>query len=117
MTPSKRSKHELKRIIEDVVREECEIDGLRVQFCVDEVETVGRPLTCLKVWATLHFIPSKTPFCCGEPNCHLGIFTERRARIEDDVRRRLSLRQALKIDFGVEHIGARYHEGVLFRPL
>jgi len=114
MTTSKRSGYELKRLIEDAVRTECGLDDSRLQFIVDEVEASGRPPDRLRVWATLHFLPAGSPFCCGEPGCHLGLSGERLEEVADHIRRAMGIEQTIVIDFG-KRIAVRYHDGVEFR--
>jgi hypothetical protein len=80
---------------------------------VDRVEAVGRPPDQLRVWATLHFLPDGSPFCCGEPDCQLGLFGDRLAAVGDHVRRAMGLRQPVEVDLG-DRIAVRYHPGVTF---
>lgn len=105
----KRSDHELKRLIERAVAESCELPRPGLAFQVDAVEVVGSPPEALTVWATLHFTSSGSPFCCGEPRCHLGA----PERAGDLVRRAMGLSHDVALDFG-DRIGVRYHEGVEF---
>ena len=110
--PSKRSKHELKRLVEQAVETVCAPrEGL--WFCAHEVEPCGNPPDRLKVWATLHFLPVGSPFCCGEPGCHLGLFGERLTQVADQIRRAMNLTQCLEVGFG-DRLGVRYHDGVAF---
>ncbi|WZO97889.1 hypothetical protein EP7_004941 [Isosphaeraceae bacterium EP7] len=107
--PEKRSQHEFKRLVELAVADTCNLPRPGLWFCSDEVEAIGRPLDRLKVRATLHFLPAGSPFCCGEPGCHLG-FGELSEGIGDHIRRAMRLRQALTVDFG--QIGVNVHPGV-----
>ena len=108
----KRSEHELRRLTEDAVNRECDLGAKGLWFCVEQVEAQGHPVERLKVWATLHFLPAGSPFCCGEPECHLGL-TRRREAINDRVRRAMELRQPVTVEFGWR-VAVRYHEGVRF---
>jgi hypothetical protein len=110
----KRSKQELIRLVEEAVSEVCGLPRPGLWFCVDELETVGRPTSRLKIWATLHFLPEGSPFCCGEPGCHLGLFGNRLIAVGEQLRRALGLRQEVAVDFA-DRIGVNYHEGVRFR--
>jgi hypothetical protein len=109
----KRSKHQLKRIVEEVVAEECELGSRGLALFVDELETVGRPPERIRAWATLHFLPLGSPFNGEEPQCHLGLWGKgRRARVEDGVRRRLHLEQPVAVEFVA--VGAAVADGVEF---
>lgn len=108
----KRSEHELKRLIEEAVDEGCGLHSHGLWLCVEKVELSGHPPASLKVWATLHFLPSGSPFCCGEPECHLGL-RKRGEFVADHVRRAMHLEHPISVDFG-NRIGVHYHEGVLF---
>lgn len=109
----KRSKYELKRLVENAVVEECRLEGRGLWFCVDELEVSGHPPERIKVWATLHFLPEGSPFCCGEPDCELGTFQQKRLqRIGDHVRRAMGLEQPIVVD--IANVGTNCHEGVTF---
>jgi hypothetical protein len=108
----KRSKGELKRLVEEAVAVACGLPRPGLWFGVEELETSGSPTEYIRVWATLHFTAEGSPFCCGEPQCHLGLFAERLAEIGDQVRRAMGLRQAVSVEF--VHIGVQYHAGVGF---
>lgn len=65
--------HELRKLVDEAVMEECRLGSRGLWLCVDRVEQVGQPRERLKVWATLHFLQAGSPFCCGEPECQLGL--------------------------------------------
>lgn len=109
--PQKRSQHELKRLVEEAVAVECDLPRLGLWFCVDAVEAQGRPPARFRVWATLHFVPVGSPFCCGEPGCHLGLFGELLERVGDRIRRSMGLTQPVAVEF-TGGIGTCYHSGV-----
>lgn len=113
MMLNKRSQHEQKRLVEQAVADVCGLPRPGLWFCVDVVEASGWPPEQLTVWATLHFLPEGSPFCCGEPGCHLGLCGERLLRVSEHVRRAMHLRQELSVDFG-NRIGVNYHMGVVF---
>ena len=110
----KRSQHELKRLVEQAVAAVCSLPRPGLWLCADTVTTQGRPPARLQVWATLHFLPEGSPFCCGEPGCHLGLFGERLAQIAEHVRRAMHLRQPLQVEF-VGGVSVIYHAGVQFQ--
>ena len=109
----KHSMHELKRLVEAAVAEACDLPRRGLWFCVDAVDTVGRPPHRLAVSATLHFLPEGSPFCCGEPGCYLGLYGKRLEQVGDSMRRRLGLRQAVTVEFP-DGIRVEYHTGVTF---
>lgn len=109
----KRSHHELKRLVELAVADVCRLPRPGLYFCVDEVTAIGRPPERLIVWATLHFLSAGSPYCCGEPGCHLGLYGEKLKAVSEHVRHAMHLRQALSVSF--DDIGVNYHEGVTFR--
>ena len=125
---SKRSEHELKRLVEEAVADECKLAGRGLWFCVDKVEAHGHPPERLVVWATLHFLPSGSPFCCGMPECQLAMFIPGRLeRIGDLIRRAMGLSQPVTVELHrfparpgdpgqLTHsrIAANHHEGVEF---
>ncbi|MFI5380611.1 MAG: hypothetical protein ACHRHE_15040 [Tepidisphaerales bacterium] len=96
---SKRSRHHLKHLIEEIVATECRLAERGLAFIIDEIEVVGAPPQRLKVWATLHFLPLGSPFCCREPGCHLFLYVDRLERVNGALRRRLGLRQYVTIEF------------------
>jgi hypothetical protein len=111
--PGKRSQHELKRLVEQAVCEVCGLPRPGLWFCVDDVESRAHPPERLRVWATLHFLPEGSPFCCGEPGCHLGFSGESLREVGDRIRRAMGLRQAVAVNFG-QRVGVHYHPGVAF---
>ncbi len=112
----KQSEAELRRLVEAAVAEVSGLPRPGLWFCVDQVEVLGHPPERLRVWATLHFLAAGSPFCCGEPGCHLWLFGDRLAAVGDHVRRARGLRQSVVVEFG-NRIGVQYHAGVEFRPL
>jgi len=109
----KRSEAELRRLVATAVAEECRLPRPGLWLSVDRVEVMGRPPERLRAWATLHFLPDGSPFCCGEPGCHLGLSGDRLEAVGDHVRRAMGLRQPVAVDFG-DRIAVRYHPGVTF---
>src|SRR5215203_1472398 len=95
----KRSEAELRRLVAAAVADVCRLPRPGLWLSVDCVEALGRPPDRLRVWATLHFLPAGSPFCCGEPMCHLGLFGDRAAAVGDRVRRPMGLRQPVEVDF------------------
>ena len=111
---AKRSQHELKRLVEEACAAELNLPRPGLWLCVDRVEVVGRPPERVRAWATLHFLPEGSPFCCGEPTCQLGHFgSEKRDAIGDRMRRAMGLRHELAFEFADIH--AHYSPGVLFK--
>ena len=110
---SKRSDAELRRLVEAAVNEVCSMPRPGLRFGVDGVEASGEPPERLRVWATLHFLAEGSPFCCGEPGCHLGLFGERLDAVGDHVRRAMRRRSPVSVEFH-NRIGVSYHAGVVF---
>ncbi len=108
----KRSRCELTRLVEQAITEICGLPLPGLWFCVDAVEALGRPPHRFAVWATLHLHPEGSPFCCGEPGCHLGLMTERLHAVGDHLRRALRLRHEVEVDL-TDHIAVRCHPGVI----
>ncbi|MGA2500111.1 MAG: ankyrin repeat domain-containing protein [Tepidisphaeraceae bacterium] len=109
---SKRSRHHLKHLVEEIVATECRLAERGLAFIIDEIEVIGAPPERLRVWATLHFLPLGSPFCCREPGCHLFLYVDRLERVNDALRRRLGLRQDVSIEF--VDFGAVVCDGVEF---
>lgn len=104
--------HELRKLVDEAVMEECRLGSRGLWLCVDRVEQVGQPRERLKVWATLHFLQAGSPFCCGEPECQLGLI-ERGEPIAERIRRALQIEGPFKVDFG-DRVDVKYHDGVGF---
>ena len=96
----KRSDQALKALVENAVEEVCHLRDRGLAFHVDAVEASGRPPERIAVWATLQFTPSGSPFCCGEPDCHMGLRGDRLAEVEDRIRRAMGLKQAVVLELG-----------------
>ena len=106
-----------KRAIEEAVTDFCRLAGRGLWFCVDEVRLVGQPLGRIEVWATLHFLASGSPFCYGEPGCHLCLFDEARLiQVADRVQKALHLPRPVSLDFA-DRIATKYHDGVTFKNM
>ena len=102
----------MKRLVEAAIAEVCGLPRPGLWLCLDEVEAFGSPPERIRAWATLHFTAEGSPFCCGEPQCHLGLFGERLVKVEEHVRHAMQLRQTMVVEFG--DILAQYHAGVAF---
>jgi hypothetical protein len=96
---AKRSRHHLKHLLEAIIAEDFKLAARGLAFFVDEIEVFGSPPEQLKVWATLHFLPLGSPFCCCEPLCHVPFFGAHRDRVNDAVRRQMELQQDVLIKF------------------
>ena len=104
----------IKRAIETTVIEVCRLRGRGLWFAVDQVEIIGRPVERIRVWATLRFLPEGSPFCCGEPGCHLGLFGDRLAEVTERLSSELGLSDQPVMEFG-DRVRADYARGVTFR--
>lgn len=92
----------------------CDLPRHGLRFLVNHVETEGDPPQKFRVWATLQFLASDSPFCCGEPGCHLGLFAERLQLVAEHLSSEIGLGSPVSLDF-VGDIGVNYHQGVEFR--
>ena len=81
---------------------------------VDELKVFGNPPQRIKVWATLHFLPAGSPFCCAQPECHLPQSGNHLGRLNDALRRRLELTQPISLEFALA--GNSTHAGIKFEP-
>ncbi|HEY2584718.1 MAG TPA: ankyrin repeat domain-containing protein [Tepidisphaeraceae bacterium] len=95
----KRSHHHLKHLVEETVSERFNLGRRGLAFFVDEVEVHGSPPERLRVWASLHFLPNGSPFCCCEPCCHVPQHPPFGDEIGDAIRRRLGLQSAVVVEF------------------
>jgi hypothetical protein len=107
----KRSRHHLKQLVELVVNDEFNLRARGLLFMVDELEVFGSPPERFKVWATLHFLPPGSPFCCAEPLCHLPLHGKGLDRVNDALRRSMGIQQPVSMEFSV---GYTAHAGVEF---
>lgn len=108
----KRSHCHLKHLVEEAVCDRFDLGRRGLAFFVDELEVHGSPPERLLVWASLHFLPRGSPFCCGEPHCHVPLRLQSRDEINDAVRRRMGLRSDVVVEFVA--IRAAVHESVEF---
>jgi hypothetical protein len=95
----KRSHHHLKELIEALVRDEFNLQSRGLSFVVDEQTASGKPPRHIKVWATLHYLPAGSPFCCTQPDCQLSLFGERLDILSDGLRHMMGIRQSLSLEF------------------
>lgn len=110
--PNKRSRAELKRLVANAFGRVCGLPRTGFWLNIDEMEFAGRPPSLIRVWATLHFLTDGSPYCCGEPTCHLGISDNRLAEIGDEIRRSMNLTQAVNVELAA--LVPKYAEGVAF---
>jgi hypothetical protein len=110
----KRSHHHLKQLIEAVVADEFNLRARGLLFLVDELDVSGKPPERFKVWATLHFLPLGSPFCCVEPLCHVPLYAEYLDRVNDAIRRGMGIRQPISVEFVVDnnitHAGVEFDD-------
>lgn len=74
---TKQSKQELKRLLEQALAEVGRFRERGVRLCVDEVESTGRPIESIDLWATLHFLPQGSPFDSDDPDLWVWPLNER----------------------------------------
>lgn len=59
--------------------------------------------------ATLEFLPAEDKYCCGEPQCHLGLMAERLDRVAARLREALHTEAELTLRFEIDSV---YRDGV-----
>jgi hypothetical protein len=112
-TTGKHPQHEWKRLLQSVIDEVCGLPRPGLWLCVDAVDASGRPPSSIRIYATLHFLPEGSPFCCGEPECHLGLM-QRIDEIGELVRRKAGSHEPVQVTIADGAIAVRYHRGVGF---
>ena len=108
-----RNRHErlrLQRLIEQVATDVYRLRERGLMLHIEQLEAPGRLPSTIRVWANLHFLPQGSPFCCTEPDCHLfylpwifGHHVDPADSLEAHLRRRLGLRQEIRVAFGPVH--------------
>jgi hypothetical protein len=111
---TKRSDDAIRRLIEQVIAEECETAPRGLALFVEAVELAGRPTERVRVWGTLHFLHAGSPFCCMEPACQLGVAGSRYERVCGRLQKALRITSALELD--LDRIVPNIHDGVRFQP-
>jgi hypothetical protein len=109
---TERSKAEFTRLVESAVAAVCGLPRAGLWFCVNELKVCGAPPDRIEVWATLQFTAEGSPFCCGEAQCHLGLFAKRLVEVGEHLRCAMGLRQPVSVEF--HPIAVRYNAGVEF---
>jgi hypothetical protein len=106
----RRAEPGLKTIIERAV--EAAMNDLRpgLRFAVNEVLVCEAAPHVLRIRSTLHFHSEGSPYCCGEPSCHLGV--RRWAEVLDRLPLSTGMPPAVELHF--EDVAAVYHAGVKF---
>ena len=83
----------------------------RFGFLVTSVQVVGSPPRLVRAAATLFFLASDEPFCCGEPGCHFEIFAHPGDALGEYLRARMDLRQPVIVEL---EISTNYAKGIRF---
>ena len=109
---NKRSKHELKRLVETAIREVGRLADRGVWFCVDELEASGQPIERIRVWATLNFLQSGSPFDSDDPDLWVWPLRDQTA---EWLSREIGLEQTIQLEWaginGVVHAGVEFSGG------
>jgi hypothetical protein len=105
----KRSKHELVRLVELVMREVGLFAERGVWLCVDELEASGQPLERIRAWATLHFLPAGSPFDSDDPDVWVWPLREEAAEF---LRVQMGLIQSVRLEWAA--VRGVIHPGVAF---
>lgn len=94
------------------MRAECNLPRPGLWLCLDEVETAGRLPHSIRAWGTLHFNAAGSPFCCGEPMCHVDLSDERLHALGEHIRRSMGIRHPVLVE--IVDLRPSYHAGVCF---
>jgi len=106
---TKQTKHELIRLVERAMRDVGRFDERGVWLCVDELAATGHPVERIRVWATLHFLPTGSPFDSDDPD--LWVYPIRGDAAEW-LRREMGLAQPITLEWAA--VTGRYHPGIEF---
>lgn len=110
---TKHSEAAIKRLVEQIIAEECDTASRGLALIVEAIELSGRPTELIRVWGTLHFLPAGSPFCCMEPCCQLGDDGDRLERMSEALQKALGVTTPVRLD--MDRIVANVHEGVAFQ--
>lgn len=111
-----RTKHAhaaIKRMIEQIIAEECETASRGLSLIVEAVELAGRPTERIRVWGTLHYLPAGSPFCCMEPVCQIGDYGDRHQRMCEALQKTLGITASIELD--LDRIVPNVHEDVVLK--
>jgi hypothetical protein len=111
---TKRGEAALVRMIEEGVAELGQLPTQRFSFLVTSAEAVGSPPRLVRASATLFFLKSGGPFCCGEPGCYSELFIRPGEVLGDYLRTRMSLRQSVGVELKVTTV---YDKGIVFAAI
>lgn len=110
----KRSHHHLKQLVESVVADQFNLQVRGLLFLIDELNVLGSRPKHLKVWATLHFLPLGSPFCCCEPMCHALLHGAHLQRVNEELRRSMGILQTVSAEFALQinttHAGVEFDD-------
>jgi len=104
---------DLRAMVERIVLDVCPLPTPGLEYVVDRIETEGDPIRIVRVWSTLHFLKSGSPFCCQEPGCHFGVFEDQLDQIGLSIQRALGLREKIAVEF-VDEVSTAIEDGVEF---
>ena len=83
----RQSQTELHRIVEQALSRVGLARRTGLWLAIRHVTVAGRPIHTVRFAATLHFLATGSPYCCGEPVCHLGLSEGCLRAIGDEIRR------------------------------
>ncbi len=97
--PSKHSHAALIRMVEAGIREVGDLPSNRFYILVRDVKVSGSPPTSMQVSVLVRFLPSGSPYCCGEPGCYSSVFrTEGIEELGDYLRRKMNLKHSVTVE-------------------
>jgi len=111
--PTKHSKAELIRLLEAGIREEGNLDPAHFFVLVRDVIASGSPPEKIIGYVVLRFLPAGSPFCCGEPLCHLNLLgSEGQGRLGEWLQREMGITQCIDVELKIK---PEYGSGVEFK--
>ena len=112
---TKRSASELRQLLANAIDVVGDIPRDRLHVNVRDVEAHGRPPEHLTASVLVRFLPTGSPFCCGEPACYSRVFDEHVwEELGDQLRRDMGLKQRVTVQLDVE---VEYYDGIVFTAL
>jgi hypothetical protein len=114
---AKLTREQLKGLVEQGVHAFQDVPSERFEIRVTELEVTGSVASPKKITASVcvRFLPSQQPYCCGEPSCHLQIFSSKgELKLGEFIQEKLGLNQ--EVEFRLKET-AEYDKGVIFKKL
>jgi hypothetical protein len=114
---AKLTREQLKELVEQGFHAVQDVSAERFEIRVTELEVTGSAASPEKIIASVcvRFLPNQQPYCCGEPSCHLQIFSSKgELKLGEFIQEKLGLNQ--EVEFRLKET-AEYDKGVIFEKL